>query len=193
MNRAATITADAAERAVLDAADGLFYGRGIAGVSMSEIRDGAQVSMRRLYMLYPSKRDLVAGWLEDRHLRWMAWFTDATDRHARSGTDAVLATFDALAEWVSAPGYRGCAFLNSVAEIDEIDDLHRTIIAAHKRSLIEHVAALALADRPDAPEWLPAAMGVLIDGAIVQSAVFGSSAPVAAAREAAAHLIGATS
>ncbi len=193
MNRAATITADEAQRAILDAADGLFYGRGIAGVSMSEIRDSAQVSMRRLYTLYPSKRDLVAGWLEDRHLRWMAWFTDTTDRHVRDGTDAVLATFDALTEWVSSPGYRGCAFLNSMAEADEIDDIHRAIIARHKRSLIEHVAALALAGRPDAPTWLPAAMGVLLDGAIVQSAVFGTTTPVSAARTAAAVLIGAHS
>ena len=35
--------------------------------------------------------------------------------------------------------------------------------------------------------------GVLIDGAIVQSAVFNTTAPVAAARSAAAYLIGATS
>ncbi len=193
MNRSGTITADAAERAVLDAADELFYRRGIAGVSMSEIRDAAQVSMRRLYVLYPSKRDLVAGWLEDRHLRWMAWFTDATDRHTQRGTDSVLATFDALAEWVASPGYRGCAFLNSLAEADEIDDVHRAVIAHHKRSLIEHVAALALADHPDAPTWLPAAIGVLIDGAIVQSAVFETTTPVTAARTAAAHLIGVTS
>jgi len=189
----ATATATAPERAVLDAADAMFYQRGIAGVAMSEIRDSAGVSMRRLYSLYPSKRDLVTGWLQDRHIRWMSWFTDTVERHARNGTDAVLATFDALEEWVSSPGYRGCAFLNSIAETDEIDDVHRTIIADHKQALIEHVTSLALTDHPDAPTWLPAAICVLIDGAIVQSAVFNTTEPVAAARSAAAHLIGATS
>ena len=193
MSPAATVTATAAERAVLDAADTMFYQRGIAGVAMSEIRDSAGVSMRRLYSLFPSKRDLVTGWLQDRHTRWMAWFTDAIERHARESSDAVLATFDALEEWVSSPGYRGCAFLNSVAETDEIVDVHRTIIADHKHALIEHVATLALADHPDAPSWLPAAIGVLIDGAIVQSAVFNTTAPLAAARSAAAQLIGVTS
>ena len=83
--------------------------------------------------------------------------------------------------------------LNAIAETDEIVDVHRTIIADHKRALIEHVAALALADHPDAPPWLPAAIGVLIDGAIVQSGVFNTVAPVAAARSAAAQLIGVTS
>ena len=193
MSPAATVTATAAERAVLDAADTMFYQRGIAGVAMSEIRDSAGVSMRRLYSLFPSKSDLVTGWLQDRHTRWMAWFSDTVERHAREGSDAVLATFDALEEWVSSPGYRGCAFLNSVAETDEIVDVHRTIIADHKHALIEHVATLALADHPDAPSWLPAAIGVLIDGAIVQSAVFNTTAPVAAARSAAAQLMGVTS
>jgi len=99
----ATATPATAERAVLDAADTMFYQRGIAGVAMSEIRDSVGVSMRRLYSLFPSERDLVTGWLQDRHTRWMAWFTDTVERHAREGTDAVLATFDAFAEWVSSP------------------------------------------------------------------------------------------
>ena len=120
-----TATASAAERAVLDAADAMFYHRGIVGVTMSEIRDTSGVSMRRLYSMYPSKRHLVTGWLQDRHVRWMAWFTDVVDQHVLQGTDAVLATFDALAEWVSSPSFRGCAFLNSIAETHEIDDVHR--------------------------------------------------------------------
>jgi len=37
----ATATAAAADRAVLDAADAMFYERGIAGVAMSDIRNPA--------------------------------------------------------------------------------------------------------------------------------------------------------
>ena len=192
MSPATNVTPAVAERAVLDAADAMFYERGIAGVTRSEIRDAAGVSMRRLYSLYPSKSDLVTGWLQDRHTRWMAWFAGSVERHVRQGADAVLATFDALEEWVASPGYRGCAFLNSIAETDAINDVHRTIIADHKQALVEHVATLAFADHPDAPAWLPPAIGVLIDGAIVRSAVFNTTAPIAAARSAAAHLIGVT-
>ncbi len=188
MSPASTIAPDAASRAILDAADRLFYERGIAGVGMDEIRDAAGVSLRRLYSAHPSKRDLVSAWLNDRHTRWMGWFTEAVDRHAADGTDALVATFDALDDWADTPGYRGCAFLNSIAETSEIDDEHRAIVAAHKRSLVEHVSMLAMRDHPGAPSWLAPAIAVLIDGAIVQTAVFGDRTPITAARSAALHL-----
>ena len=41
----------------------------------------------------------------------------------------LVATFDALREWASSPDYRGCAFLNAIAETSEIDDAHRAIVA----------------------------------------------------------------
>jgi AcrR family transcriptional regulator len=178
-----------AGRAVLDAADSLFYSRGIADVGMDDIRDAAGVSLRRLYSLYPSKRDLVAGWLHDRHERWMAWFSAAVERRAGDGTEALVAVFDALDEWAATPGYRGCAFLNSIAETSEIDAGHRAIVAEHKRALVAHLGTLATRDHPDAPAWLPAAIAVLLDGAIVQTAVFGDRFPTAAARAAALHLV----
>ncbi|MDP1804484.1 MAG: helix-turn-helix domain-containing protein [Acidimicrobiales bacterium] len=96
----------------LPAADELFYAHGIAGVVMSDIRDASGVSMRRLYTMCPSKRELVAAWLTERHDTWMAWFTTSVDRHIAAGADPALATFDAIADWVSAPGYRGCAFID---------------------------------------------------------------------------------
>ena len=120
MSPAATMSPDAAQRSVLRAADELFYAHGISGVVMSDIRDASGVSMRRLYVMYPSKSELVAAWLTDRHDTWMAWFASGVERHVAGGGDPVLATFDAIAEWVTTPGYRGCAFINSLAETSEI-------------------------------------------------------------------------
>ena len=193
MSPAATHTGVDAQRAILDAADKLFYDLGIAGVGMTEIRDAAGVSLRRLYSLYPSKRCLVAGWLSDRHLRWMEWFLTTVEKRSAGGVDPLLATFDALDEWVTSPSYRGCAFLNSIAERGQIDGTHWDIIADHKRQLVAHLAGLATQNHPGCQPWLPSAIGVLIDGAIVQSAVFHNATPVAVARIAAQHLIGASS
>jgi AcrR family transcriptional regulator len=189
MSPVATMTSDESRQAVLRAADELFYARGLAGVAMADIRDASGVSMRRVYTMYPSKRDLVAGWLTDRHDTWMAWFTTTVEDHITAGADPVMATFDAIADWVTAPGYRGCAFLNSLAETNEIDDSHRIIIAAHKRDLIEHLTDLASRGYPDAPDWLPAALGVIVDGAIVQCTIFASTEPLDAARSAVHQLL----
>lgn len=189
MSPAATLSAEEARQAVLQAADELFYARGIAGVAMSDVRDRSGVSMRRLYAMFPSKGVLLAGWLSDRHDTWMAWFTAAVDRIAATGTDPVLATFDAIGEWISSPGYRGCAFVNSLAETSEIDDSHRAIIAHHKRQLIDHLTALAAAGPVGAVPWFPAALGVILDGALVQCTVFGSVEPLVAARAATRQLL----
>jgi AcrR family transcriptional regulator len=189
MSPAATMPIDEARRSVLRAADELFYAYGISGVVMSDIRDASGVSMRRLYAMYPSKSGLVAAWLSDRHDTWMAWFTTSVDRHIAAGADPVLATFDAIAEWVTSPGYRGCAFINSLAETSEIDDSHRTIIAAHKRDLVVHLGLLAARDHPNAPSWFPAALAVIVDGAIVQCTIFASTEPLDAARSAVRRLL----
>lgn len=192
MSPAATFSLDDAERLILDAADALFYERGISGVGMAEIRDASGVSLRRIYRLHPSKRDLVAAWLNDRHDRWMNWFTATIDRHVARGTDPVLAAFDALREWTRSPGYRGCAFINAIAEPTEIDDHHRAIVADHKRSLVRHLTSLMAPAPSRSPTWLPDALAVLIDGAIVQSAILGNDKPILAARKAAARLLEAT-
>ncbi len=189
MSPAATMTIDESRQAVLHVADELFYAHGISGVVMSDVRDASGVSMRRLYTMYPSKSELVAAWLTDRHRTWMAWFTTSVDRHVAAGADPVMATFDAIADWVTAPGYRGCAFINSLAETNEIDESHRTIIADHKRDLIEHLGNLTSRGHLDVPPWLPAALGVIVDGAIVQCTIFASTEPLAAARSAVQQLL----
>ena len=189
MSPVATMPIDEARRSVLRAADELFYAHGIGGVVMSDVRDASGVSMRRLYAMYPSKSELVAAWLTDRHDTWMAWFTTSVDRHIAAGADPVLATFDAIAEWVASSGYRGCAFINSLAETSEVNDSHRTIIAAHKRDLVEHLGHLAARDHPDAPPWLASALAVIVDGVIVQCTIFASTEPLDAARSAVRQLL----
>ncbi|MCY7417066.1 MAG: TetR family transcriptional regulator, partial [Chloroflexi bacterium] len=59
----------------------------------------------------------------------------------------------------------------------------------HKLAVADHLSGIAREAGVGHPDTLGTALAVLLDGAIVQSAVFGSVAPVAAARSAAAILI----
>jgi AcrR family transcriptional regulator len=174
---------------VLRSADAVFYAHGIAGVAMADIRDDSGVSLRRLYGLYPSKRDLVAAWLTTRHTSWMAWFEGAIERLGGTGEEPLLAAFDAIAEWAASPGYRGCAFINSAAETTEIDEAHRRIVATHKEGMLEYLAALAKDGGYTEPDRLGRMIGVLLDGAMAEAAVLSSADPIAAARDAAALLL----
>jgi AcrR family transcriptional regulator len=189
MSPASILSRESSQESILRSADQLFYERGIAGVGMADVRDSAGVSLRRLYSLHPSKSDLVAAWLEDRHQTWMRWFADSVDRQVVDGVEPVRAILGAIEEWATSPGYRGCAFLNAIAETTEIDDRHRAIVADHKRALIQHLSVVVHGAYPSAPEWFASALGVLIDGAVVDSAVFGSLAPIADASSAASTLV----
>lgn len=189
MSPAATLDDDTARAAVLRSANAVFYARGVAGVSMADLRDDSGVSLRRLYGLYPSKRELVAAWLTARHTTWMEWFESSIDRSRAAGEEPLLAAFDALAEWATSPGFRGCAFLNTAAETTEIDDSHRRIIADHKQELLAYVASLAEIGGYREPDQLARMIGVLLDGAMVEAAVFSSQEPIAAARQAASLLL----
>ena len=189
MSPASTLSRESAQESIMRSADQLFYERGIAGAGMADVRDFSGVSLRRLYSLYPSKSDLVAAWLEDRHQTWMKWFAESVDRQVEDGVEPVMAFFGAIEEWATSPGYRGCAFLNAIAETTEIDDRHRAIVADHKRALVQHVSIVVHGAYPSAPEWFASALGVLLDGAVVDSAVFGSLAPIADARAAASTLV----
>jgi AcrR family transcriptional regulator len=184
MSPATKLLVDDARTAALATADLLFYEHGISAVPMADIRDGSGVSMRRLYSMFPHKSDLVAGWLKHRHETWMDMFTTGIDHRLATGQGPADAVFGSLAEWLVRSDFRGCGFVNTLAETGEITDEHRAIIRHHKQTLIDLLARFT--DQP-------AALAVVIDGAIVQAAVFASTAPIDAARAAFGPLFYATS
>lgn len=179
MSPAALLEDHQAEDQVLAAVDRLFHQRGVGSVSMAEIRDASGVSLRRLYRLYPSKPELVASWLRFRHRQWIAWFDDEIERRVSAGASVVDAVFDALVEWVEETNFRGCAFLNTLAETGDLTEEHRRSIAEHKQAI-----GTRLADRLGSGDIF----AVLVDGALVRSAALRSTAPIGAARTA-AHLL----
>ena len=147
---------------------------------MAAIRDDAGVSLRRLYSLYPTKADLVSGWLRKRHTTWMAWIEAEVATRTGEGASPVDAVFDALAAWLESTEFRGCGFVNALAETGEVTAEHAAIIRSHKQALIDFLARFT--EQAEA-------LAVVVDGAIVQAAVFGSIEPVEAGRQAAAGLV----
>ncbi|MEM7285684.1 MAG: helix-turn-helix domain-containing protein [Actinomycetota bacterium] len=180
MSPAATIPAAEAETRALEAADDLFYARGIGSVTMGEIRDRSGLSLRRLYATHPSKADLVAAWLRHRHETWMAGFRADLRVALDAGAAPVDAVFDALASWMEATGWRGCGFINTHALGHDLTDEHRRIIRDHKAALADELDALTPKGR---------ALAVVVDGAIVQASIFGNRHPIDLARTAGHALV----
>lgn len=179
MSSVAKPAADQARGAVIASADVLFYERGISAVRIADVRDRSGVSMRRLYSMFAHKSDLVSGWLEHRHQTWIDMLVAGIDRRLAARQTPVDAVFGSLAHWLVATDFRGCGFINALAETGEITDEHRMIIRHHKQALIDLLARFT--DEA-------AALAVIVDGAIVQASVFASTDPVDAARRAATPL-----
>ncbi|MFG3703954.1 TetR/AcrR family transcriptional regulator [Micromonospora sp. NPDC047670] len=175
-----------AEARLLDAADTLFYERGIQAVGMDAIRSASGVSLKRTYQLFPSKEHLVEAVLRRRDLAIrdaLAAYTSARP----TPTERVLAVFDYLHDWFDQPAYRGCAFINSFAELGGSSPGVVDIVRTHKRAFADHLSALvAEAGRPPA---LAAQLALLANGAMVTAAITGSVEPAREARAAARRLL----
>ncbi len=116
------------EQRVLDAAEELFFTRGIAATPIDAVLERAGVSSATLYRGYPSKEALVAAALDRRHEDWVATWDRALER-ATDDRGRVLAVFDALDQYRSTPaGSRWCAFLGTAAEyVDAPKDLRAVL------------------------------------------------------------------
>ncbi|MFF3341114.1 TetR/AcrR family transcriptional regulator [Streptomyces flavidovirens] len=178
--------AAAQETRILDAAETLFYGRGLQAVGMAEIRDASGASLKRLYQLFPSKDHLVEAYLRRRDVRWRASLAGHVEDQP-PGEDRILAVFDWLGSWFREPGFRGCAFVNSFGELGATSDPVASAARDHVDALKDYLAGLVSEAGHSA--WLAQSLLLLVEGAITTAAVSGDSAAADHARETARKLL----
>ena len=111
---------ETAHTQLLDAAEDLFYRRGIQSVGMDDIRSASGISLKRLYQLYPAKEQLVEAYLERRDGRWRGRLADYVTGHANEPRARLLAVFDWLEQWFGEPDFRGCAWINGYGELGAV-------------------------------------------------------------------------
>ncbi|NUS84692.1 MAG: TetR/AcrR family transcriptional regulator [Streptomyces sp.] len=174
---------------VLDAAEELYYGRGVQAVGMDAVRTASGVSLKRLYQLYPSKSVLVEAYLRRRDAHLLHRLAQYVEAVPGPPEERVAAIFDWLYEWFSEPDYRGCAFINSYGELGTTAPEVAAAARAHKDAFQRYVARLVAA--ADLPAPLAAHLALLAEGAITTAAISGTPEPARQAREAAEALIAA--
>jgi AcrR family transcriptional regulator len=103
---------------LLAAADELFYNEGIHHVGIDRVIEKAGVAKGSLYYNFGGKDDLIKDYLLGRHAAWTARIDEGI-AEAASAVDKILAVFDVLGTLFQEPGYRGCSFMNAVAEAPE--------------------------------------------------------------------------
>jgi AcrR family transcriptional regulator len=198
-----------AREALLDAAEALFYERGIQAVGMDQVRLASGLPLKRIYRLFPTKEDLVVAVLRRRDRRWRGSLSARVDP-VHDPRERVLTVFDWLADWFTEPGFRGCAWINAFGELGSSSEAVLAEVRSHKQAFRGQIAgwvgaaaggpgagapAAGLrgdAGRADAagPAGVAESVFLLAEGAMVTAGVTGDPAAARHARTAAAALLG---
>ncbi|GAA2801224.1 TetR/AcrR family transcriptional regulator [Saccharopolyspora taberi] len=175
-----------AGRRVLDVAAELFYRQGIHAVGVEAIAAGAGVTKKTLYACFGSKDQLVTAYLTERDQRWRDWLAEWG---GDSATDRLLGTFDALAAWMDREDFRGCAFVNALAELPSADHPAHAVVVGQKHWMRDYFADLAREAGVADPEDFAKSALLLYEGVTVAASA-GIDGAAAQARKAAAALLG---
>jgi AcrR family transcriptional regulator len=182
MAERATAKAAMRER-ILETADRLFYGRGIRAVGVDTVAEAIGISKRTLYNHFPSKDALVAAYLERRFNT-----LPITDQPP---AEQILGNFDRLGRILTDKGFRGCPFVNAVAEIGEPGhEANKLAIAFKEQRRLWFRELLQRLKVKDA-DALAGQLQMLVDGAIATMLVRGDPAIAKAAKDAACTLLAA--
>lgn len=185
--KGSSLDPDRTRAAILQAATGVLYERGLDGVGVAELCAGAGISKETLYRHFGSKDGLVKAVLEARSDRVSHWLAQAAADAGDDPTDQLSAVFDALGRWYAEPDFRGCAIVNAATQ--RHTDPASTIVGRH---LDRYLALLTtIATRAGATE--PAVLGrqllLLLEGATVVADHLRSPGTAEHARDAALTLL----
>ena len=144
---------------ILETVDRLFYRQGIRAVGVDAIAAELGISKKTLYRHFPSKDDLVVAYLKGR-------FRPLPAASDKPPVEQILKNFEWFARSLAmAEDYRGCAFLNALAELGSEEGEARKLAVAYKESRRVWYRALLSRLDVDDPDTLATQLALLIDGA----------------------------
>jgi AcrR family transcriptional regulator len=153
-----------ARERLLAASDELFYRDGVHSTGIDAVIERAGVAKGSLYYIFGGKDELVAAYLRGRHQAWRQR-VEAALADTDDPDEKILAIFDALADYVSRPEFRGCPFNNAAAEAPA-GQAQTLAINEYRDWLRQSFRQLAVDTGAADSEALTDALIVLYDGAL---------------------------
>jgi AcrR family transcriptional regulator len=166
---------------ILEAANRLFYQKGIRAVGVDAIAAEAGISKRSLYDTFPSKEALVAAYLRRRVVP-VAQSEDPP-------LQRVLSVFDQLYARFASGTFRGCPFVNAVVEMagesPVVDGISRTFKDGRKEMITGWLLQAGARD----PAFLAGSISLLVEGAYSTMLLHGDPSIALQAQESARILM----
>jgi AcrR family transcriptional regulator len=157
------------EAQILDAAQRLFYARGVHEVGMDALIAEVGLGKATVYRLYPTKNDLIGAYLA-RLREEILRAVDADIAGSDSPRDAVFRILDAIEADLRRPEFRGCPFNNASIEFDDAEHPARVAARDYRRDLADRLVALV-------GDVRGRQIAVLVDGAYTSAAHLGPEGP----------------
>jgi AcrR family transcriptional regulator len=156
---------------LLTTASGIFYAEGIHSVGVDRILAEAQVTRATFYRHFPGKEDLVLAYLQgaDQAIRGQV---DAAAAAGLPPVDTLRAVGESIAHGIRSPGFRGCAFLNAVAEYSDPGHPVHQVVLAHRQWFLDTLTDLLARVREDSAEPAARHYVMLRDGAMAAGCLF---------------------
>jgi AcrR family transcriptional regulator len=161
---------------LLTTATRVFYAEGIHSVGVDRIIAEAKVTRATFYRHFPGKEDLVLAYLRaaDQGIRGQVETAIAAPGAAAS--DTLRAVAAAIAAGIQSPGFRGCAFLNAVAEYpDPAHPVHQAVLA-HREWFLDTINTLMARIEVIGAESAAQHFVMLRDGAMAAGCLFDAAA-----------------
>jgi AcrR family transcriptional regulator len=150
---------------LLGTATRLFYTEGLHSVGIDRIVAEAKVTRATLYRHFAGKDELVVAYLQtaDQALRERA---GEAIRSGRPAADILRTIARSIADDIGSPGFRGCAFLNAVAEYPDPEHPVHKAVLAHRQWFLSTVTDLLAQTGETPPEPAGRHFVMLRDGAM---------------------------
>ncbi len=120
-----------AKQRILDTADSLFYDEGIRAVGIDRLIAASSVTKATFYKHYGSKDRLIVEYVAYRHLQ-IAELVDEVAQSTDDPLEMLRGIAAVQAKFVTAPGFRGCPFLNAAAEFTDPTHPVRRAVENHR-------------------------------------------------------------
>jgi AcrR family transcriptional regulator len=179
----ATVRATGEKRAgerVFEAAAQFFYSQSIRSVGVESIVKQAGVSKISLYRNFASKDELIVAYLEKRNTDYWRTVDRIMATKRNSPRVQLRALIDYVAGRATAPGYRGCPFINYAAEFPDPSHPGHRVVEENKREMRRRLINLSNAVATRRPAQLADALFLLIEGAYASSQTLGGRSGPAA-------------
>lgn len=158
-----------AKSRILDTALRLFYRYGINSVGIDRIIEESEVAKMTFFKHFPSKTDLILSFLSARDEKYMNWVVSSLNDQLKSKNDKLNAIIEVMAQWFLQPDFRGCAFINTTAEVGPDKSAAKSLCLEHKKKLILFIAGVATESDIQSPLEFADQLVLIIDGATIRA------------------------